>query len=65
MPYYHAQMQCFMALWDARNNQGEGMEVVDFCCQVISVASVSLYHSMANVQSMVWLFDVVAWTTFD
>ena len=30
-PYYYAQMQCFTALWDARDNQGEGTETIDFC----------------------------------
>ena len=30
-PYYHTQMQCFVGQWDARDNQGEGTETIDFC----------------------------------
>ena len=29
--YYQAQMECFTRKWDMRDNQREGMEVVDFC----------------------------------
>ena len=55
-PYYQIQMECFTGKWDMRDNQGEGTEVVDFCCQVIGVVGTSLYHSMADVQATVgWL----------
>ena len=53
--YYMDQMECFTGNWDARDNQGEGMEVVDFCQQVIGIVGVSLYHLMADVQAMVGL----------
>ena len=53
--YYQAQMERFTQKWDMRDNQGEGMEVIDFCRQVIGVASAGLYHLMANVQAAVWL----------
>ena len=52
-PYYHTQMKHCTQKWDMHNNQGAGTEVVDTCCQLVSVISVSLYHSMANVQEMV------------
>ena len=59
VPYYHAQMQCFTRQWDARDNQGGGTETVDFCQQAMGVMGTGIYHSMVDVQSMVWLFDVV------
>lgn len=49
------QMECFTGKWDARDNQGEGMEVVDFCQQVIGIVGVSLYHLTADVQATVGL----------
>ena len=58
-PYYHAQMQQFVGQWDARDNQGEGMETVDFCQQVMGVMGAGIYHLMADVQQMVCLFAVV------
>ena len=44
-----------MHKWDHHDNQGEGMEVVDMCCQLMGVVSVGLYNSMANVQETVRL----------
>ena len=49
-------MECFTSKSDVRDNQREGMEVVDLCCQAIGVASTGLYHSMVDVQATVsWL----------
>ena len=47
--YYQAQMEHFTQKWDARDNQGEGTEVIDFCCQAIRVVATGLHHLMANV----------------
>ena len=52
-PYYATQMKRCMQKWDRCDNQGPGMEAVDFCQQLVGVIGTSLYHSMANVQMMV------------
>ena len=51
VPYYQVQMEHFTQKWDVRDNQGEGMEVVNFCHQVIGVTSAGLYHLMVDVQA--------------
>ena len=52
-PYYTAQMKRYTQKWDCWDNQGTGMEAIDFCQQLVSVVRTSLYHSMANVQMTV------------
>ena len=49
VPYYQAQMEHFTQKWDTRDNQGEGTEVIYFCCQAIRVVATGLHHLMANV----------------
>ena len=58
-PYYVAQMKHCTQKWDRRDNQGPGLEVVDTCHQLIGVVGTGLYHSMADVQSMVWFSGIV------
>ena len=41
--------------WDGCDNQGEGIEVVDACYQLVGIVSVGLYNLMADVQEMVRL----------
>ena len=53
VPYYVAQMKCCTQKWDRHDSQGMGSEVVNTCCQLIGVVGTGLYHSMADVQSMV------------
>ena len=52
-PYYAAQMKRCMQKWDRRDNQGPNSETIDTCCQLVGIVGTSLYHLMADVQSMV------------
>ena len=52
-PYYATQMKRCTQKWDRHDNQGAGIEAVDFCRQLVGVVGTSLYHSMANVQMTV------------
>ena len=52
-PYYVAQMKRCMQKWDRRDDQGPNSETIDTCCQLVGIVGTSLYHSMADVQSMV------------
>ena len=52
-PYYTAQMWRCTQKWDKHDDQGPGLDVVDTCCQLVSVIDTGLYHSMADVQMMV------------
>ena len=52
-PYYVAQMKHCTQKWDRHDNQGPNSTTIDMCRQLIGIVSTGLYHSMANVQSMV------------
>ena len=52
-PYYTAQMKRCTQKWDKHDDQGPGSEVVNTCQQLVRVVGTGLYHSMADVQSMV------------
>ena len=52
-PYYTAQMKRCMQKWDRRDNQGPNSSTINTCCQLVGIVGTGLYHSMADVQSMV------------
>ena len=52
-PYYTAQMKRCMQKWDRRDDQGPNLGMINTCHQLIGIVGTSLYHSMADVQSMV------------
>ena len=52
-PYYAAQMKRCTQKWDRRDDQGPNSETIDTCCQLVGIVGTGLYHSMADVQSMV------------
>ena len=52
-PYYVAQMKRCTQKWDRHDNQGLNSTTIDMCCQLIRIVGTGLYHSMANVQSVV------------
>ena len=52
-PYYVAQMKQCMQKWDRHDNQGPNSGTIDTCCQLVGIVGTGLYHSMADVQSMV------------
>ena len=52
-PYYAAQMKRCMQKWDRRNNQGLNLGTIDTCRQLVGIVGTGLYHSMADVQSVV------------
>ena len=52
-PYYTAQMKRCTQKWDRHNNQGPNSETIDTCCQLVGIVGMGLYHSMADVQSVV------------
>ena len=52
-PYYVAQMKCCTQKWDRHDNQGLNSTTIDTCRQLIGIVGTGLYHSMANVQSVV------------
>ena len=52
-PYYAAQMKQCTQKWDRRNNQGPNSEMIDTCHQLVGIVGTGLYHSMADVQSVV------------
>ena len=52
-PYYAAQMKRCTQKWDRRDDQGAGSETIDTCRQLVRIVGTGLYHSMADVQSMV------------
>ena len=62
-PYYHAWMKRCMQKWDRHDNQGAGLEVVDTCCQLVSVIGTGLYHSMVDIQEMVQFVGIVVLQT--
>ena len=52
-PYYAAQMKRCTQKWDRRDDQGPNSETIDTCRQLVGIVGTRLYHSMADVQSMV------------
>ena len=52
-PYYAAQMKRCTQKWDRRNDQGPNLETIDTCRQLVGIVGTCLYHSMADVQSVV------------
>ena len=52
-PYYAAQMKRCTQKWDRRDDQGPNSEMIDTCRQLVGIVGTGLYHSMADVQSVV------------
>ena len=52
-PYYAAQMKRCTQKWDRHDDQGPNSETINMCCQLVGIVGTSLYHSMADVQSVV------------
>ena len=52
-PYYTAQMKRCTQKWDRCDNQGLNSSTIDTCHQLIGIIGTGLYHSMADVQSVV------------
>ena len=52
-PYYTAQMKQCMQKWDRRDDQGPNLETINMCRQLVGIIGTGLYHSMADVQSVV------------
>ena len=52
-PYYMAQMKRCTQKWDRRDDQGPNSKMIDMCRQLVGIVGTGLYHSMADVQSMV------------
>ena len=52
-PYYVAQMKRCTQKWDRRDDQGPNSSMIDTCHQLVGIVGTSLYHSMADVQSVV------------
>ena len=52
-PYYAAQMKQCMQKWDRRDDQGPNSETINTCRQLVGIVGTGLYHSMADVQSVV------------
>ena len=52
-PYYAAQMKQCTQKWDRRDDQGPNSEMIDTCRQLVGIVGTGLYHSMADVQSVV------------
>ena len=42
-----------MQKWDKRDNQGPNSSMIDMCHQLVGIVGTSLYHLMADIQSMV------------
>ena len=52
-PYYAAQMKRCTQKWDRHNDQGPNSGTINTCRQLVGIIGTGLYHSMADVQSMV------------
>ena len=52
-PYYAAQMKQCTQKWDRRDDQGPNSGTIDTCRQLVGIVGTGLYHSMADVQSVV------------
>ena len=51
--YYTAQMKRCTQKWDRCDDQGPNSETIDTCHQLVGIVGTGLYHSMADVQSVV------------
>ena len=52
-PYYAAQMRQCTQKWDRHDDQGPNSEMINTCRQLVGIVGTGLYHSMADIQSMV------------
>ena len=52
-PYYAAQMKRCTQKWDRCDNQGPNSGTINTCRQLVGIVGTGLYHSMADVQSIV------------
>ena len=52
-PYYTAQMKRCTQKWDRHDDQGPNSSTIDTCRQLVGIVGTGLYHSMADVQSVV------------
>ena len=52
-PYYAAQMKRCMQKWDRCDDQGPNSETINTCCQLVGIVGTGLYHSTADIQSVV------------
>ena len=52
-PYYTAQMKRCTQKWDRHNDQGPNSKTINTCRQLVGIVGTGLYHSMADVQSVV------------
>ena len=52
-PYYAVQMKRCTQKWDRRDDQGLNSETIDTCRQLVGIVGTGLYHSMADIQSVV------------
>ena len=52
-PYYAAQMKQCTQKWDRRDDQGPNSGMINTRRQLVGIVGTGLYHSMADVQSMV------------
>ena len=52
-PYYAAQMKRCTQKWDRRDNQGASSEAINVSRQLIGIVGTGIYHSMADIQSVV------------
>ena len=52
-PYYAAQMKRCTQKWDRCDDQGPNSGTIDTCRQLVGIVGTGLYHSMADVQSVV------------
>ena len=52
-PYYTAQMKRCTQKWDRCDDQGPNSEMIDTYRQLVGIVGTGLYHSMADIQSVV------------
>ena len=52
-PYYTAQMKRCTQKWDRCDDQGPNSGTINMCRQLVGIVGTGLYHSMADVQSVV------------
>ena len=52
-PYYAVQMKRCTQKWDRCDDQGLNSSTINTCRQLVGIVGTGLYHSMADVQSVV------------
>ena len=52
-PYYAAQMKRCTQKWDRRDDQGPNSKTINTCRQLVGIIGTGLYHSMADIQTVV------------